>query len=525
MRSNFQLLSLLLLLFTGATFSYSQEYSVSWGELERSTSRANYILPDKGSDFYTLRAKGRRLLGASLYMSKHEGFSEVLTEKIELKVNNSFAQFEGVLTINNNIYVFLSDRDQERNYIFMQRYTSDLRPNGPAELLASYNLDKRRDRGSFDVLKSRDGSHFGVVWSIPGKKTERDRYGFKIFNKQQEEISTGDYKLPYDGDLSRISQQYLSNSGDYFIAVTEYDPSEKKILRSYLNYKAMHVLHIMPGDFDQITIDIKGKRLEQIFMNSDNEELFTFTGIYGEEDASNSSGIFYIRLDYKNNEILDKNFEKFSEKFITQDWSQRSIDKAESRKRRGRGEPQLYNYVMRQSEVLNDGSLVGSIEQKYVVENIQTDSRTGMMRTIYTYYFNDIICFKIGLNGGFDWLKKVRKEQVSVDDQGYYSSYARFIDNGKLCFIFNDHAKNYDENGKYNNNDYGASFKKNRNAVAIVKVYLETGAIKREVFFDRRDIGAIFVPRKFAIDHARREMILYAISGKREKYGLLKFKE
>jgi hypothetical protein len=410
----------------------------------------------------------------------------------------------------------------------MQEYGQDILPKGPAIELANYELEKGKAKGFFNVINSRDNNFFGVIWEIPGKKEEKDRYGFKIYDKEMTEISEGDYKLPYEGQLSKIDQHYLSNTGDYFISVIEFKPAEeKKMFRSYLNYKAMHILHVTNEGIDDFEINLSGKRVEAMTMNSDDKRIFTLTGIYGEENMAGVSGLFFLRANFDSQEILDEGFEKFGKDFITQDWTDRQKEKAEKREQKGRGEPQLYNYVMRQTEVLNDGSIVGSLEQYYVVVSTYTDPRTGSSRTTYTYYFNDIIAFKVGAEGGFDWLKKINKYQVSTNDGGPYSSYARFIDSGKLCFIFNDNVKNYDPQGNFITSDklYPANFGKKRNVVAIVELDLEDGTVSRKNFFDREEISALAVPKLFYIDYKTKELLLYAVYGKKERFGILKFND
>lgn len=506
---------------------FSQDYNVQWGTMEKRTGRMISILPKSGKDFYALRWSGGAILG-SYKVSKHDNLMMTATGKLEMQADGGMANFEGATVVGERLVVFLSDRKDGKNHMFMQEYGDDMLPKGTSKELASYELEKGRSKGFFEVITSRDKGFFGVIWEIPGKKEEKDRYGFKIFDSENNEVSDGDYKLPYEGKLSTINQHYLSNTGDYFISVTEFTPSEeKKIFRSYMNYKAMHILHVTPEGIDDFAINLDGKRVEAMTMNSDNNRVFTLTGIYGDQAKAGVSGLFYLRADFDKQEIINEGFEKFGKDFITQDWSDRQKEKAEKREKKGKGEPQLYNYVMRQTEVLKDGSLVGSLEQYYVVVTTYTDPKTGATRTTYTYYYNDIIAFKVGPDGGFDWLKKISKYQVSTNDGGPYSSYARFVDEGKLCFIFNDNVKNYDESGKFLKSDrvYPANFGKKKNVVAIVELDLEDGAISRKTFFDRKEISAVAVPKMFHIDFSTKEMLLYAVYGKKERFGVLKFND
>ena len=136
----------------------------------------------------------------------------------------------------------------------------------------------------------------------------------------------------------------------------------------------------------------------------------------------------------------------FRKEFISMNFNEKSSFR--SRRKRNR-EQELYNYKIRDIFTLNDGSLVGSIEQYYIFERSSYDSRTGLTSTIYYYYYDDIIAFKIGHDKSFDWQKKINKSQVSTNDGGPFSSYSSFTDGSKLYFIFNDNLKNYNDEGKF----------------------------------------------------------------------------
>ncbi len=503
----------------------AQSYSIKWGDLEKRSARMVSILPKSGADFYALRYSGGMF--GSYKFSMHDNFKITATGKIEMMADGSMANFETARVIGGRLYVFLTDKKEGKNSIFMQEYANDMTPKGTAKKLASFDLEKNRSRGFFDVINSRSKDFFGVIWEIPGKKEEKDLYGFKIFDDEMNEVSDGEYKLPFEGKLSTIHQHYLSNTGDYFISVMEYEEGDKKLFKSYVNYKATHILQITPEGIEEFAINLEGKRVEAMTMNSDNDRIMTLTGIYGDQGKAGVSGLFFMRADFAKQEVIDEGFSKFGKDFITQGWSDRQKEKADKKSAKGKGDPQLYNYVMRQTEVLRDGSIVGSLEQYYVVVTTYTDPKTGATRTTYTYYYNDIVAFKVNKDGDFDWLKKINKYQVSTNDGGPFSSYARFVDNGKLCFIFNDNVKNYDETaGKFIKPASGksvspANFGKKKNVVAIVEIDLESGDESRKTFFDRKEITAVAVPKEFVIDYSTNEMLLYAVYGKKEKFGLM----
>lgn len=520
-------LTLLVLASLGGAFA---QQNIEWGELERSTGRLLDVIPDNGEGFYAFRRSGGMLLG-KLEASYHKNLELITDGDLKLRApNGSAANFEAATMVGDHFVLFLSDRQEGENKFFMQEYDKNIEPIGKGEELASYTLESKRRRfqGSFSLYQSQNEDYFAVVWTIPGKKEEQATYGFKVFNAELEEVNSGEYEVPFMEKFSTINGFYLSDFGDLFVTITEYEEAEeKKLFKSFTNYVSVHIYHLKEGDIEEMEIDLDGKRVEAMSFNSDNNRVFAITGIYGDKDASGVKGLFYLKADFKSQTILSEGFEEFGEDFIMSDWSDRQKEKQEKKKEKGKGkEPTLYSYVMREVHPLEDGGLVGTMEQYYVRVVTHYNAQTGTTTYTYYYYYNDIVAYKVGSDGGFEWLAKVNKYQVSTNDGGYFSSYARYVDNGKMCLFFNDNSDNYNEtDGQYNGDltPKSARISKNKNTVAICEIDLETGEIDRRMYFDRSELGAIVVPKLFHVNYNLGEMLIYAIKGKKEKFGTLQF--
>lgn len=514
---------LLLFIFIGLN-SLAQDYSIKWGEVESKSGSLIKLIPFLGEDFYSLRWKGGAVFGG-YHIAKHENLKTVATERVVRSANESVANFEGVTVLDDHVIVFLSDKKVDKNYLYMQQYGFNMKPRGEAIELSSYILEKGRPRGWFNIIQSKNKEFFAVLWEIPGKKEVNDYYGFKVYDKDLTLVSEGEYTLPFDSNLSDISDHLLTNTGDYFLSVKEFEPDpQRRFFKSYLQYKAMHIYHVSSDGLDDYSLDLSGKRVEAMTMDTDDKRQFTITGVYGDNNVEGVKGLFYLRFDFNKKEVQEVGYEEFGKDFITQDWSDKAKERASRREEKGKGEPTLYNYKMRHAEILPDGSIVGSLEQYYVQISQSFDTR-GVARTTYTYYYNDVIAFKVGNNGkGFEWLTKFKKLQVSTNDDGIYSSYAKFVDNGQMCFLFNDNIENYDSKGVFTDARlYSARFSKKRNTVALVTIDTETGEIRRRTFFDRKETGGLAVPKRFEVDYMRREMLLYILMRNKERYGIIHF--
>lgn len=519
---------LILLMLALNAVAFSQPFQIEWSSLERQNGRLSSIIARNSNDFFALRRSGGVILG-KLKASHHEDLRVTASEALELKAQGSMATYEGSAIVGDRFVVFLSDKKDGENTFFMTEYSDDVTPDGDAMELASYSIEGKRGRfqGDFSVITSRGRDYFAVVWSIPGKKTEEPFYGYKIFDKELSLVAEGEYEMPFEQQFIALNGYYLSNTGDLFLTVTEYERNtdSKRIFKNYKDFVATHIYHISEDGLEDMIIDLEGKRVEAMTFSSDNDKIFTIAGTYGDKGRSGIKGMFFLKADFKNQEILAEGFEEFGADFITQDWSDRQKKKMEKKKEQGKDvEPALYNYRMRQLEVLSDGSVIGSMEQYYVVVSTYRDPRTGATTTTYTYYYNDIITFRVGEDGGFDWLNKIQKFQVSTNDGGYFSSYERFLSDGKLYFIFNDNASNYDESGEFIDDEKVSSSRvsKRKNVVAMVAIDLESGDLTRESFFTRSDLGAVAVPKLFNVDYESGEVLLYAIMGKKEKFGVMK---
>ncbi|XOV69042.1 MAG: hypothetical protein ACFHU9_07605 [Fluviicola sp.] len=504
----------------------AQQYDVDWGEMQRSNGRMVQILPDSLGNFYALRWVGGNLMGR-YKVSRHENLEQVARGTISLQVPGGIGTFEGIRLIGDKLIVFLSDKRGDTRLLFMQEYTKDIEKEGEPIQLASYDVDKLIDRGWFDVIQSNNKKYFSVIWEIPGKKDERDRYGFRIYDKNMYEINEGDYRLPFTSELSTIHGHYLSNSGDYFLSISEYKEGERNLVfRDSREFIALHIYHIAQDGLQDFTLDVDERRIEAMTLSTSSSDSLTVTGIYGMKDTPGVDGVFYQRIDLVNGETVMEGFAKFDEDFITQDWSDRDIERSERREERGRGgEPQLYNYRMREAHILPDGSIVGTMEQYFIQINNSQGGQTGDFSNNYHYYYNDIIAYKINPEEQFEWVSKINKVQVSTNDGGPYSSYESFVSGGKLNFIFNDHINNYDQNGNFIDAPqlYAANYSRRRNVVALADIDMKTGEIGRQPFFDREDIDALVMPKLFNVNYQSNEVLIYAIWGRKEKFGLLKF--
>src|SRR5690606_34257786 len=90
-----------------------------------------------------------------------------------------------------------------------------------------------------------------------------------------------------------------------------------------------------------------------------------------------------------------------------------------------------------------DGGMILIAESRFSnVESMQVPSFVPAagptFRTVTVTYYNDIMMISLNPSGTEDWVRVLRKKQVSEDDEGFFSSYALFIKGSELNLLYNE---------------------------------------------------------------------------------------
>ncbi|MBI1838583.1 MAG: hypothetical protein HYR91_15065 [Flavobacteriia bacterium] len=503
--------------------NYAQDTTL-WGQLIKTKGQVNMLMPLNGSTYYTVRYQGGGLLGSN-YFSYHSNFKLKETGKIKSAVNNSTAIVEYVSLINGFPIAFLTDKVENKRLLYAQKYDSTCKEIDAPIKLSEYTISKNgwKSRGFYNFLFSKNKEYFCIEYDIPATKDENERFGYRIFSKNFELISSGEYELPFLKNEATISTRYISDTGDYFISVKVFEPEEKKkIFKDNSLLSKVILMQVTPSGLIEYELKFEDKKITEMTFSSDNNRIITFSGLYGDKNTSGIKGVFYFVMDFDKKKILNEGFKEFDKDFITEDWTERQKDRSEKNIEKGKSSPQLFNYEVKEMSTLSDGSLIGLLEQYYINTVTYTDPR-GYIKTTSSYNYNDLIIYKINHLGEFVWVKKIPKTQITVDDYGYFSSIASCVNDEKIVVFFNDNSKNYDSNGVWNQKDFSANFTRKTNVVAKVVIDVQTGSVNRTTFVDAKETNSISIPKLFKVDYIKNEMLMVLRYGKKEKYGLYKF--
>ena len=448
--------------------------------------------------------------------------------ELDLEYLKKKIDFEFIVQLNNKLYLFSSFKNQKlkRNFLFVQsinkrslQLKQDL--NKIAEI--DYSGKSKYNAGNFYYETSRDSSKVLIYYSLPYDKGEREQFGFHVFDRNLNQLWEKKITLPYKEELFDVEDYEVDNNGNVHLLSLIFKEKRKEKRKGKPNYKYQILSYFDSGnELKEYPIKIEGKFLTDMQIAINDEQDIICGGFYSKEGTFSIIGSYFIKINGSTKEIKTKNFKEFGIDFITQNMTERQEKKTKKKDEKGKN-IELFRYDLDDIILREDGGAVLIGEQYFVriVTRTYTDS-DGNTRTTttYYYYFNDIIAISMSPNGSIDWAEKIPKRQLTINDGGFFSSYALSVVKDKLYFVFNDNPKNlfYKGQGKLYN------FNKSKQSLVVLVELDSNGKQTREALFSAKEADVLTRPL-VCEQISKNEMVLFGQRRKTHRFAKITFKE
>lgn len=476
--------------------------------------------------FYAIKTSVSLLSYSSEIQFYDKNYSLVAEEEFEPEVNGKDSYVERIIFWNNELFVFHSyaDKKTDENTLYLQKVDKkSLKLESQITEIASINFSgkTRRNSGNYNVIVSDDSSKLLVYYQLPYDKGEPEQFGFHAFDSKMNKLWSKDVTLPYEEELFSVADYTIGNDGNVYLTGRLYNDRAKIKVKGEVNYSYKVLSYKNDGnDFQEYALDLGDKFITDVRIGTFPNGDLACAGFYSDKGVYSIKGSFYLRIEGNSGKALQTTTNQFGIDFITQNLTEKQEKKAKKKEEKGKS-LELYEYDLDNLIMRSDGGVVLVGEQYYVrvVTTTTTTANGGTTtRTTYHYYYNDIIVVNISPEGQIEWAKKVAKRQHTVNDNGYFSSYATMVHGDKLYFVFNDHSMNlnYDGTGKI----YWMNLGK-KSMVTLVEVNA-AGDITREALFSMQDAGVRTRP-KVCEQISADKMILFGEKGKLHRFTELTF--
>ena len=536
---------LIVLSFWSVNFLAAQQSNpltaeINWGKeyVEPSNTRISKIVDVNQQGFYVLREKYASGLDnkPKVYL-EHFSREMELKKSIEqdLKYKNKRRDFEDIIMYNGELYLLTSfyNESKKRTYLFRQTIGSrSLIPGKTLELVADSEARNSENEGEFDWHISRDSSHLLVYNELPYNRREPERFALRVFDEKFEEVWKKNIILPYADNRMTVEEYQVDNKGNVYLLGVIYQDGANQRRRGAANYQYVILAYTNNGeDFEEYKLDIGDKFITDLTFRVGDDGNLVCTGFYSETGNYSVKGTYFFKLDAQTKQLYNKNLKAFDFEFLTSYMRPKEVEKARRAELKGdaNNQAELYNFSLDELILRSDGGAVLVAEQYYVYEQRDFDNfnpafntfpyNNNNFRVDYFYNYNDIIVVNIRPNGEIEWTARIPKRQETVNDGGYYSSYAMAILPQGLYFLYNDNARNFDAAQSSSKN---RTFNFNgKNSVMTLAEIQKDGQVNIQPIFDTKGRGAIVRP-KVCKQIGKKEMAIYGEYARYFQFGSLK---
>ncbi|MFM8431307.1 MAG: hypothetical protein ACKOA1_00770, partial [Bacteroidota bacterium] len=219
----------------------------------------------------------------------------------------------------------------------------------------------------------------------------------------------------------------LMNDGSFHLLGRKYLTDKRIKSPEEAHYETMS-FSISQNELTNMEIRIGGKFLTDASIAADEfNQKVVIGGFYSELGMNTSAGIFSYSFAIDSTSSSSTYFSPFTNDVLIRSVADRGDFK----------QKELNNYYVDRLLVRKDGG-VAVIAESYV-ENTQTYwdyyTRTTISHTYYRY--GNILGASLNPDGRLAWNKSIQKEQSSMDDDGYQSSYCEMLAGGAYYALFN----------------------------------------------------------------------------------------
>ena len=512
-------------------------YYIQWGQelKEPSGTFLSKIIMSNADHFYALREKASKIPGegpSKIYIEKYNKQMKLLKSKaIDIKYKGKKMEMEDILVVNRELYLLSSFNNigKKKNYLFAQKIDPNrLVPEKKLTKIGEINTKNKYKEGFFNFHISKDSSKVLVYNEPPYNKKKAEQFDLRVFDNQFNEIWSKQVVLPYKDKGFIVEEYQVDNQGNVYLLALVFPNGKQFRKKGKPNFRYSILAYTNNGEnMQEYPISLDEKFITDLTFRISNRGKIVCSGFYSDKGTTSIRGTYFFRLNPRDGTIEDQNDKDFDFSFLTADASDRKIAKYMDAERSGKKKKQaeLERYALDHLILRNDGGALLIAEQYFVREYVDNDNffwgdpyyRNNFGNTFdYYYNYNDIIVVNIRPNGEIQWTARIPKRQSTVNDGGYFSSYAMSIVRDKIYFIYNDDARNFDNSsGRFYEYD-------GRRSVIALSQLSTNGSVKTFPILSAGGANVVTRP-KVCRQTGRREMVIYGENGKKFKFANLQF--
>lgn len=427
---------LIILTLIGAFPGLARE--IKWSPTLPENAKFPYLKIIGGDDegFFVLRSnisldtdRDRAGLRSRKYFLQYFSMEMALRWEGELNAQSDDTRFADIKVVNGRVLVVSYAQDKAtRQFRFYAQYLgTGAAYIGTPVLIDTVAVSRLDEDNKPGILLNRDESQF--VFTYRKVPSDGSRQSFEAVLLDTALSLLYRKEIPVDTEQPRFSplRYVLTERGNFYILGIEFLTDKKVKAPGESYYRLLGYQHSGDRLVNQ-EIKVQDRFLTDVSLAADNRNnRIVVAGFYSDKTNYTTSGVFYYGLE---EDALA------TTRVLTAPFSQEFVRKT-SGDRRDRGSGELVNYSIDRIILRNDGGAVIVAESFYQTTRTYWDFYMQASVTHYYYHFGNILLISMDPAGSISWNNVVQKDQNSIDDSGYYSSYCSVVSNGMQYSLFN----------------------------------------------------------------------------------------
>lgn len=535
----------LLLLFSPVTLSAQWEESpatLEWGAQysESRGSRVTKVVEVTPNAYYVLRQRpAGTFTYPKVFIEQYDDDQKLMrSQRLELKYKGKRRTFQDVVKIGSQFYFFTSflNKAKKTNYLFYQTLNNRLLPSRKLTKASEVTAPNEGRPGDFNVLISSDSSKVLIYSKLDSRNKEPERFSLRVFDHQMQPIWAKEVILPYNERQFVIEDYRLDDDGNVYLLGRQYIDGRRESRAGLPNYQYNILAYINDGkDKQEYRIEVGDKFISDLTFRMGNNKELVCAGFYSEQAANGAKGTCFFRINLENREVYNLNFKAFDFGFRAQGLSDGGVRRAQRAEEQGnkKREAELFRYSLDRLILRSDGGAVLVAEQYYVTEEFRRFRQNPFFfgnpyrwndpmlnnQSDFVFHYNDIIVVNIRPDGSIEWATRIPKYQRTLNDGGYFSSYAMAVVKDRLYFVFNDNSRNFENDGSTQLFNFNP-----RRAVIALAELRKDGELSMYPLLGNQQASIIARP-KICRQIGSRRMVLYGERGNFYRFGELTFEK
>lgn len=421
-------MALICALIGTATGSFGQK--LQWSMPQRVTDRA-FITECIGSNtegLYVLkkntRTQNRDIMVEHYSDDLHHVTSKVFANHRDEVFLNIFLDSAGL-----RMFYAQSSPDNKRTDIRLKNLNFNLAESGKDTTLFSLS-GISPEQAMISVYKIKLNPYVLITYATDMSQYPA-LYGYLILDENYNKINSGNINI---GEKNRLSIEQVTFTRDQACFLMREDAVSKAVKQGYRFY----TYRVKFSDSSLTKTPLFNDRFaatEGILKTDFKNDAIVFAGLFANLDSSYVKGYCTWKYDLRSN----------AESIQFTPFPPEVVSEMEGRRIKVQG---IFNLRAGDLDFRADGGLILSTEEyQETHENVSDFNAYGVAQPSVRnyYYYENLLILSINPAGNLDWHTVVRKDQVSVNDNGTFSSYVLAVLPDRLLYIYNDLTrKNWD---------------------------------------------------------------------------------